>query len=432
MKPLYYKIYLLLLFTISGNYQLQAQSCKEDIKQKLQDPAIETLYAKTFHSLLDRMDHTNGYLPESLTGAYIGMYPRTTGAFVFLLMETGHYDLAELNLRYVLESVKANGLERIPHVLEKGMRIHSDEHQIDGQAHVILGWARLALARGVTAFEEETWPIVSKLTTRTCDRTFFPSGSWSIEPGLIRNIAFEHSRDFRRWDVWDLLTQCFVGAALTDMIKVAARHNSPQLIADWTQKRQILSEGINKHLVVQRDGLPTYAEMMLPNGNGGDTYHGMGWVTLSPIAAGWCTDTAIVRNTVAYMNRHFLQTTNGIRWMPTDIYPDGSFINEVIGKGIGWELDFARTENDFKRVLEILELIKASNAGKDIYMEFAWLEGDGYKHNDRITKEDALKMKDMKWTSRDAGNGEQSSWWCWAMARLRKAVGLPARPIQME
>ena len=83
MKPLYYKIYLLLLFTISGNYQLQAQSCKEDIKQKLQDPAIETLYAKTFHSLLDRMDHTNGYLPESLTGAYIGMYPRTTGAFVF-------------------------------------------------------------------------------------------------------------------------------------------------------------------------------------------------------------------------------------------------------------------------------------------------------------------------------------------------------------
>ena len=26
MKPLYYKIYLLLLFTISGNYQLQAQS----------------------------------------------------------------------------------------------------------------------------------------------------------------------------------------------------------------------------------------------------------------------------------------------------------------------------------------------------------------------------------------------------------------------
>ena len=112
--------------------------------------------------------------------------------------------------------------------------------------------------------------------TRTCDRTFFQYGSWSIEPGLIRNIAFEHSRDFRRWDVWDLLTQCFVGAALTDMIKVAARHNSPQLIADWTQKRQILSEGINKHLVVQRDGLPTYAEMMLPNGNGGDTYHGMG------------------------------------------------------------------------------------------------------------------------------------------------------------
>jgi hypothetical protein len=272
----------------------------------------------------------DGYMPESLTGAYQGMFPRTTGALALLLIETGDYERAEANINYVLNAITAHGMERIPRVIgkENGKPvILDDQHQIDGQAYVILAWARLAHARGITDFEERTWPVVRDLMKRTCDRTFFQYGGWSIEPELIKNIAFEHSRDFRRWDVWDLLTQCFVGAALTDMIKVAARHNSPQLIADWTQKRQILSEGINKHLVVQRDGLPTYAEMMLPNGNGGDTYHGMGWVTLSPIAAGRCTDTSIVRNTVAYMNRHFLQTTNGIRWMPTDIYPDGSFIN---------------------------------------------------------------------------------------------------------
>ena len=403
----------------------------DDVKAKLQDPAIETLYSKTYYSLVDRLE-TDGYLPESLTGAYAGMYPRTTGALVLLFLETERYDDAERNIKYVLDAVTKNGFERVPHVLERGLSIYSDEHQIDGQAHVILAWARLALQRGHTRFEDDTWEQVSKLMSRTCDRTFFQYGGWSIEPGLVRNIAFEHSRDFRRWDTYDLLTQSFVGAALTEMLKVAERHNAPKQIADWSRKLEILTDGIKRHLVIERDGKPTFAEMLVPNGNGGDTYAGMGWVNMSPIAAGWSVDPEILKNTMAYMDSHWLQTTGGIKWMPTDIYPDGTFTNEVIGKGIGWELDFARSEGNYGRMLEILELIKASNAGKKIYMEFAWLEGDGYKHNDRIDRSDVDKMKNMVWTSRDAGNGEQSSWWCWAMARLRKSVGLPAQPDRVS
>jgi hypothetical protein len=36
-------------------------------------------------------------------------------------------------------------------------------------------------------------------------------------------------------------------------------------------------------------------------------------------------------------------------------------------------------------------------------------------------------FKDGRWTLKDPGNGEQAAWYCWAMARLRKALGLPVR-----
>lgn len=430
MKSLHYKSILLLLVGLCIQLHVQAQTGLDDVKAKLQDPKLERLYSKTYYSLIDRMDG-DGYLPESLTGAYAGMYPRTTGALVLLFIETERYEEAELNIKYVLDAVVANGLERIPHVLERGSKIHSDEHQIDGQAHVILAWARLAQKRGFTAFEDETWPLVSKLMARTCDRTFFQYGGWSIEPGLIKNIAFEHSRDFRRWDCWDLLTQSFVGSALTEMMKAADHYKAPKLKSDWENKRNILSKGISDHLVVVRDGKPTFAEMLVPNGNGGTTYKGMGWVNFSPIAAGWSIDPQIMKNTMEYMEKHYLQTTDGIKWMPTDIFPDETFINEVIGKGIGWELDFARSQSNYDRVLEILDLVKASNK-HSIYMEFSWLEGNGYKHNQRITKDDVAEMTDVVWNSRDVGNGEQNSWWCWAMARVRKSVGLPAEPARIE
>ena len=60
---------------------------KESIKEKLSSEFFENLYSKTYYSLLDRMDE-DGYLPESLTGAYQGMFPRTTGALTLLLIGT--------------------------------------------------------------------------------------------------------------------------------------------------------------------------------------------------------------------------------------------------------------------------------------------------------------------------------------------------------
>jgi hypothetical protein len=406
---------------------------KNDIKKMLQSPYFEKLYAATYYSLLNRM-HNDGFLPESLTGSYEGMFPRTTGALVSLFIETGRYREAELNIKCVLDAVKQNGMERIPRIIAKDKNrytIADDQHQIDGQAHVILAWARLALKRGHTKFEDDTWPQVSAIMARTCDRTFFQYGTWSIEPGLIRNIAFEHSKESRMWDTWDLLTQSFAGAALQDMARVAQRRNATALAKDWNRKLGILSAGINKHLVTTHYGLPTYAEMLLPNSNGGNPYYGMGWVSLSPVAAGWeGADHQVLQNTIKTMEKTFLKHSNGVVWMPTDGYPNSTFSNEIIGKGMGWELEFARTENNYNRMAEILQLISVVNASKPVYMEGGWLEGKGYTLSNIINKADLAQMQDAAWKTKDAGNGEQSAWWCWAMARLRKSMDLPAEPLE--
>lgn len=409
----------------------QAQTNANSIRKTLESPYFKALYQDTYHSLVNRMTK-GGYLEESLTGAYEGMYCRTTGPMVALLLETGQPDKATQMVKCVLDATSQNHMERIPHVIgqkSNGYSIISDEHQIDGQAHVVLAWARLALKRGNTAFENQTWPQVRDIMNRTVDRTFFQHGWWSVEPGLIRNISFEHSREGRRWDTWDLLTQSFVGAALKDMAIVAQRRGDTANAQAWRKKINILQQGVRKNLTTVRHGDTTYLEMRLPDSDGGKPYLGMGWVTLSPVAAEWePLDHAVMKNTVSAMNREMLKKTNGIAWMPTDGYPDGKVSNEIIGKGMGWEIDFARKEGDFKRIEEILKLIKIVNQTKPVYMEGGWLDIPNVKQSQKISEEDLSQMTNAVWKIKDAGNGEQCAWWCWAIARLRKSVGLSAMP----
>ncbi|MBO3273348.1 hypothetical protein [Hymenobacter defluvii] len=274
------------------------------VKAELASPFFENLYANTYYSLVDRMDQ-DGYLPESLTGAYDGMFCRTVGAIVPLFLETGRLQQAERTINCALTAMQQNEMDRIPHVIgKKGDKypIISDEPQIDGQEHVLMAWAMLALKRGHTAFEDRTWPVVRDLTKRTFDRTSFQHGQWSTEPGLVRNIAFEHSHEGRRWDTWDLLTQSFAGATLQDMAAVADRRGETQLADDWRTKLQILRKGIRKKMTTVRGQDTTYLEMRLPDGNGGQPYLGMGWVALSPIAAQWeALDHRVLQHTVKAM-----------------------------------------------------------------------------------------------------------------------------------
>ena len=127
-----------------------AQALPAALQAQVKSPFFEKLYARTYYSLLDRLGQ-DGFLPESITGAYEGMYCRTTGPLVALFIETGRFEEAQHTINCVLAATKQHQLERIPHVIGKKAQVYSlisDEPQIDGQAHVLLAWARLALKRG--------------------------------------------------------------------------------------------------------------------------------------------------------------------------------------------------------------------------------------------------------------------------------------------
>jgi hypothetical protein len=404
------------------------------VRKLLESPYFEGLYARTYWSLIQRTD-PSGFVPESLTGAYGGMFPRTVGALSLLYLETGRLDEAQKSIACVLRAMEQNNLELVPHVIGKtGDRytIRDDEFQIDGQAHVILGWARLAQRRGRTPFEDQTWNQVSALMTRTSSRAFLDYGGFPSQLGLVRNSALEHSREGRFWDTYDLLTQSFVGAALKEMAAVARRRGDTGQADLWEAKLAILSKGVAKNLTTVRDGKLTYLEMRLPNSAAGVPYLGLGWVAFAPVAAGWepDADPQVMQNTVAVMQHSLLKVTHGLAWMPTDSYADGSFSNQIIGKGQAWEMDYSRAHGDYTRIEQILRLIEIANGSSPLYMEGAWLEDAHHNVTGLLHDSDLPELEHAAWTTKDSGNGEQTAWWCWAMARLRRQMGMPAEPAQ--
>jgi len=404
------------------------------VRTLLQSPYFEGLYARTYWSLIQRTD-PGGFVPESLTGAYGGMFPRTIGALSLLYLETGRLDEAEKSIACVLRAMEQNNQEMVPHVIGKsggGYTIRDDEFQIDGQAHLILGWARLAQRRGRTPFEDQTWNQVSALMTRTSSRAFLDYGGFPSQLGLVRNSALEHSREGRYWDTYDLLTQSFVGAALKDMAAVARRRGDTQHANLWEAKLAILSKGVAKNLTTVRDGKLTYLEMRLPNSAAGVPYLGLGWVAFAPVAAGWepDADPQVMQNTVAVMQHSLLKVTHGLPWMPTDSYADGSFSNQIIGKGQAWEMDYSRAHGDYTRIEQILRLIEIANGSSSLYMEGAWLQDAHRDVTSILHDSDLPELEHAAWTTKDSGNGEQTAWWCWAMARLRRQMGMPAEPAK--
>jgi hypothetical protein len=179
------------------------------------------------------------------------------------------------------------------------------------------------------------------------------------------------------------IDQSFMGAAMHDMVLVAKRRGETEAAAVWQKRLDILSGGIMKSLTTERDGQETYLEMRLPSSAAGVPYMGMGWVVLSPLAAGWIPDEKVLSNTVSALERTNLKTTHGQVWMPTDGYADGTFSNEIIGKGQASEMEYARTHAEWTRVTQILNLIKTVNT-PSLYMEGAWLENSSYHLSERL------------------------------------------------
>jgi len=417
---------------------LGPQASVSQLRAKISTGPFARLYSNTFYDVTGRIEE-DGFFRESndpLKG-YDGMYPRTVGAAVSLLLTTGQPEPCERLIQCVLNAMKGAGMERIPHAFDKkreGSSSIADRYpilgradQLDGQAHVIMAWGRLANYRGRTVFEDSTYLLIAALLNSSIRPPYCCDTTGGKIPDLMFNPVFEHSRTGRVTWRYDLLTQFFVGAALAEMIPIAERRNDPANAREWSDRLQILQLAVAKHFVVSRDGKPVFTELLLSDSN--KVFEGMGWVNMAPVAAQWNPfGSEVMANTVRFMREHLSKERDGHRWLPTDSWPGGGFSAQIIGKGVGWELELASREKDWQRALEIVRLVEHLHPHSPIYMENAFLQSANGKALPVQESDTGYAFRHSPWALADPGNGEQVAWWCWAVANLRKELDLPPVP----
>lgn len=407
------------------NVEKSAKSI-DDIRVRLESSFMKELLTTTYQSLVLRV-RSDGYFQESLTGAYQGMFPRTVGGVGRLFLETGELDKLENMLNYCLEAMQANDMERVPHVIapvevktasisgedsqNKHYNIISDMDQIDGQAHVIMAWAMLAMRRGETEFENKTYPVVAKLMDRSTTEPYLSLHTGPrINPGLVCNVALEHSRDGQYWHTYDFLTQSFVCSALENMITVALRRQDTANAEKWDLRLKKLTANIMQNMTRDFEGTEIFCEMLLPTGREPKPFPGMSWLNLAPIPAGWKgVDKSVFKNTIDTWHRVAEIKWDGPRMTCSDWLPKWQS-QQIIGKVLGWELVYCLRAQEYDRVCDMLDFIEKINTS-ELYAEaFNYDTQSGY------------------WRLQDPGNGEQACWWCWAMTEIRREVGLTALP----
>lgn len=409
------------VLAVTGTTAAQSkEALKKEIIRELETGTIARLYRNSYRSLCDRM-LDDGYMDESLTGTYGGEYVCTAGAFSALAMETGDLPRAERALTFVFESMRRHGIDRIPHILgrvEAGKEQYlGTDDQADIRARIVAEYASYCTLSGNRAFQDKYYDIVRKELFALLDQPYMyylPHGKeneWaSFALGIVLNCSFEHSREYRRWSVFDILTQSYVGAAASRMLPLAKARGDGKLVRFIEERLPVLEEGIDRYMTREVDGRKVYLEMRIPDGNWGRPYLGMGWLNFAPIPAQWeALDRQVLVNTVDLLKERLYVSDPldpSVKFLSAEYDENGDLGTYwVLTKGVGWYIDFCRQEERYESILEWFRFYDRLHADKDLVCE-------------------SMGFHDGKWVMSDNGNGEQNSWWCWAIARLRKEMGL--------
>jgi len=160
------------------------------------------------------------------------------------------------------------------------------------------------------------------------------------------------------------------------------------------------------------DGKKVYLEMRLPDGGWGRPFTGMGWPNLSPMAARWQPlSSEVLDNTVSEVRRRLwceAPFTDGLMYMATEDDEQGRVTPAILTKFVGWDIAYSAKKEEWGHILQWFDFLAAVNQGPVLAENLYPLENG--------------------WGQNDPGNGEQCTWWCWAVAELRKALGLNAAP----
>ena len=270
----------------------------------------------------------------------------------------------------------------------------SDHRQIDGNYMLIHAWCQFALEAPDTAqnqtFIKESYPIIRKFASYYLDQGYIDA-----DLKLMRNDSFEHSREGRYWNSYDLITNVFASQALHELSTVALDMQDESSAQQWTEASQTLNEGIHENLTTEVDGTRIYAELY-------DIDHemnlvkGMSWVNLAPMAAEWyAMDDQLMLNTLDIYKKYGAQDYDGYQML--DVVYDfntGGFGNHVIGKGLAWEIMWNRHIGATERLDTLVQFILDHSTENGVYPETYQLGG----------------------SFSDVGNQEHASWQFYGMS----------------
>ena len=90
-----------------------------------------------------------------------------------------------------------------------------------------------------------------------------------------------------------------------------------------------------------------------------------------------------------------------------------------------------RGEKDWEWINQILSMLKVIQKNEPVYMENSFLTTGSNHSIEHLNQKELKKMNNGVWKIVDPGNGEQAAWWCWAFAKLRLELGMPAVPEKL-
>ncbi len=377
-------------------------SVENTVRARLQDSHVADIYRDSYQSIFGRLTE-NGFLQESLTGLYKGEYVRSIGAFAILADKVGETAAAGKALRFVTDVMQEKNLQYVPFTISADRATVRTEDELDGRAHFVLGWALYILKSKDTAYFDETYALMKREADAFCSDTYFYENV-----GLVRNRRFTHTRLYNGSDyvdVFDILTNSFVAAALEKMVAVAKQTGKDVDMVLWQSTLDKLQAGIRQNLTREVNGKTVYLEQLYFNGGNATPENGVSWVCLSAFASGYSgLDAQILQNTAAYTREKLWQRTQNGGYLAVECSASGTVKDWILGKSVGWDITAAAMAGDMFHINDTFSFLNSTHQGT-IYMEKMKKNGDA-------------------WKTIDAGNAEQVIWFLYGIATLREQLGV--------
>ncbi len=242
------------------------------------------------------------------------------------------------------------------------------------------------------AFIEESYPVICKYVN-----AFINNGYINEELKLMKTNYLEHTRDFRKWQAYDLITNTYASQVFYELAQYNEKLGNTEEKVRWLELSEFIRQGIYENLTTEVDGKKIYAEMIAIDEDN-KFYQGMSWVNLAPIAVDWyALDTDMMEATLEVYASYAQVDYNGLPMLDAcyNMF-NGDYADHVIGKGYSWELMFCAETGNTARVDQMIEFMLMNSPSNNMYPESWW-------YPDMFS---------------DVGNQEHSSWLAYGMATV--------------